>query len=318
MNLIICKYCNKEFEQTNKNKKFCSKECQKNYNKSKEYRQELKKIKSNVKCNFCGKEFHKTPSTIRDLNFCCRKCQNTFLARRQHEKSLDGKIEKCSICGKIFYRNKKEKIKSKMSFCSKECRNKYYEKHRTNKICEICGKEFTVALSRKNTSRFCSVECQLKWQRRFYKKVKCTNCKKEMLIDKTKQLYNKSNKFFCCNKCVGKYYTGKNSPTYKGISDITSSLRYYYENYQRKEIFAKYKKVCQKCGCVAEEVHHIVPLHKIIDNFIKNNKLPTETPEDRQLIINLIIEDKENIFNDLDNLIPLCKNCHKKEHVRRK
>lgn len=308
----ICKNCEKEFESNNKNKKFCSKDCYKQYNKTK-YHQDIKFTKiPNTKCDFCGIEFYKTPSAIHKLNFCCRKHQNTYLSKRKNEINNIPNVV-CNNCGKKFH--KKPFHIGKLNFCDLNCKKEYFnENNRVTKKCEYCNQPYTINKyhSENYNSRFCSKECMDNWQRRYYLYTYCFNCGKDIVVDKTRQSYHKTDMYFCSNKCANEILLNKNhNPNYKGITDITHALRYYYEKNQRGLIFKRDNKKCQICGKTAEEVHHKYPLYKIIEDYINcHPEYDINKLTDRERIIVNIINDENNFFNDLTNLMCVCKKCH--------
>ena len=268
---FTCSYCDKKFVTGNRLKGrkhyFCSREC------TLKFRTEVKAargtIKSipNCKCDYCGKEFHKVPSAIRNLNFCSRKCQNTFLAHRIRDKAQSDLNCTCENCGKKFHKKGSHKGKE-MDFCSLECVKEYQEKKRVIKHCLTCGKEFVVNEAQKDSAKFCSVACHDKYQRRFQIETTCTYCGTSIVVDKTRQLYNKSQLYFCSSKCIGRYFRGKNSPVYKDSSELVDILRRYFQRYQRVKVFARDRKICQVCGSPADHVHHITPIYQIVNEFL--------------------------------------------------
>ena len=308
----ICANCKKEFETNRSNKIFCCTECYKKYNRT-QYHQDIKFTKEpNIKCDFCGVSFYKVPSAIHDLNFCCRQHQNTYLSRKKNEINHTANTI-CNNCNKEIH--KKPSHIGKLNFCNEKCRKEYINNnHRSTLKCEQCGKEFTRNNYHveNNNARFCSKECMDKWQRRDYLYTHCFNCGKEIEVDKTRQMYHKTDMYFCSNKCANEILLDKeHNPNYKGITDITHTLRYYYEQNQRGLIFKRDNKTCQICNNSAEEVHHKYPLYKIIEDYIQNHQeYDVNKLEDRELIIHNIINDKSNIFNDFSNLTCVCKKCH--------
>lgn len=313
---FTCAYCGKEYKVKKYNKRaknhFCSLECRKKYQKEISPSRGISWKINNCKCNYCGKEFHKTPSDIKKLNFCSRKCQNTFLAHLVHDRAQQDLNCTCLNCGKKFHR--KHSRAGKIQFCNIECKKTYEEKLRKKKehleICPICGKEFVAGIKR---DKFCSIECQIAWQRRFYKEVRCSYCGKKITLDKTRQKCSKSGLFFCSNACIGKYYRGNRSPVYKGARSVLFVLRSYYERHQKRRAFAKYNSICQVCGNRAQHIHHIYPLHKIVDKYWKENNIKEEDTHERYLLAYKIIQEYP-IFSDESNLIALCKKCHKEHH----
>lgn len=65
---------------------------------------------------------------------------------------------------------------------------------------------------------------------------------------------------------------------------------------------------CQECGATKTElhVHHIIPFKSILDTIIENN------PGDNNSLYQTIINDEA--FLNTNNLITLCKQCHKHRH----
>lgn len=62
-----------------------------------------------IKCDYCGKEFSRRPSSIKAKNYCCKECR--------HADKVT--IVRCDACGKEF-----EKWNADVSvhnFCSREC-----------------------------------------------------------------------------------------------------------------------------------------------------------------------------------------------------
>lgn len=102
--ILKCKMCDKEFENYNKNAKFCSKQCYLLY------RKENGKLK-NVTCPVCNKTFRQSCS---GQIFCCVACR---------VKSTEDKLEcVCEYCGRAFIRKRSEIEKNKHHYCSNECR----------------------------------------------------------------------------------------------------------------------------------------------------------------------------------------------------
>lgn len=68
-------------------------------------------------CSYCGKEFSKKPSAIKNENYCCKECR--------HKAKYVVLI--CENCGKSFERSLAEGI-HKHNFCSRECAKPYLSK----------------------------------------------------------------------------------------------------------------------------------------------------------------------------------------------
>ena len=306
-----CEYCGEEFRTNNYNanssQHFC---CREHYLA---YKKEFGKMNTpNCTCEQCGKPIYKSACSLKTNKhtFCSRQCQNTFQAHERSKKHSDLNAT-CSYCGKAFHRSK-EHLSANQNFCSMECRKKYRESQRVKKVCKTCGKEFYVIKSRAKKASFCSVNCHDEYQRRFFITAKCAYCGKEITVDKTTQLYSKTGNYFCSNACVGKFFSGENSPTYKGTASVVNILRGYFQTYQRQDAFKRGKGKCVLCGARAEHVHHVYPIFRMIDDFcIKHPDI--DITQDCYYVASLIIKESKE-FKDPNNLIPLCKKCHYKQH----
>lgn len=113
--------------------------------------------------------------------------------------------KKCIICRK-FFEDKPSHIKDRRT-CSKKCMSIYYK---------------TLLRGNKNPH----------WKGGEIKKI-CWFCGKEYYVIRVKA--EKSH--FCSNQCKGKFYTGENSPHWKGKKKIIKK--------QKKEFK---KPLCKKCG----------------------------------------------------------------------
>lgn len=170
----ICEICHATFwcyPSQDKNRTVCSMRC---------YREKQEKARVQVTCTQCGKIFSRVKSLVKDgYNFCSKKCFNKHKSEqmiidgfKKHNKLRSGvsisiedvlnkKVTKCLQCGHEFLRTN-----WKQKFCSNECANDYKKAHRKlqNKVCEICGREFTCKSNKKG--RFCSHKCQWEAQSR--------------------------------------------------------------------------------------------------------------------------------------------------------
>ena len=181
-----------------------------------------------IKCLFCGKDKYVRPSDIRQgRKFCNEKC---YLAYVEKQKSVT-----CLCCGKIV--SFKESIANKRKFCNQECYDKYRNELHVSKVCEHCGKAFSVykseLIKNKNRGRFCSNKCKgdhtkFTKERQSREIVNCEFCNKEMEVFSGRVKSGKM--IFCSNKCYGRWrhetIIGDNHP---GKKD-------------------KYKVVCKICG----------------------------------------------------------------------
>ncbi len=114
-----------------------------------------------------------------------------------------------------------------------------------------------------------------------------------------------------CWDCYVKTIYGKGNNNYKGLADITSIVRQYSKIQWRPKILERDNFVCQCCGKMKNlDVHHIIPLSTIIEEFCKGKILTSI--ESRLEICKQIINLPQ--INDANNGKTLCKECHKKEH----
>jgi hypothetical protein len=163
------------------------------------------------------------------------------------------------------------------------------------KICKYCKKEF----NGRSSSVYCSRACRNKANPNVMTKEhrrKISDSMKGKNLGEKNGMYSKKGKLSPtygtkrtdeCKKRLSEMkiglYNGENNPNWKGgISD------YPYPEYWTKELKTKIRKrdnfVCQICGCVGYQVHHID-------------------------------YDKDNCSEN--NLITLCRSCHSKTNFNR-
>lgn len=316
--VFTCAYCGKEYETNNYNKNakihFCCSDHRVAYQREVQPSRGGFLREPNCVCEFCGKPIHKSPYQLKTNKhtFCSRVCQNTFQAREKSKRVQSDINAKCAYCGREFHKSNNDRGKHK-DFCNKECQQKYYAEQNVDKTCVVCGKKFKVVKSRANTAICCSVACQIAYQRRFYRIVRCAYCGKKFQIDKTRWESSNTKLFFCKNKCVGKYYSGTKSPTYKGTRNVSQILRGYFQLYQRPYIFKRDKSICQICGAPADHVHHIYPFSQIIHDFRKKHP-DIDITKDCYYVAAMIIKEMDK-FKDMSNLMAVCIGCHEKLHA---
>ena len=138
-------------------------------------------LKVKRKCLQCGEEYTLIPSRIisgKD-KFCSKECSSL------HQKRDRIKLN-CECCNEEIERTQSQYDKSQNHFCSTECAEIWKKEHfiSTNvlKICEICNAEYSVNLSRAESSVVCSVECQGKWQSKHLVGINANGFKSKELI----------------------------------------------------------------------------------------------------------------------------------------
>lgn len=62
-----------------------------------------------IRCDYCGKEFSRRPSSIKEKNYCCKECRHADKVQ----------IVRCDNCGKEFEKWKDYVFEH--NFCSREC-----------------------------------------------------------------------------------------------------------------------------------------------------------------------------------------------------
>ncbi len=254
-----------------------------------------------VKCNYCGKEFKITITRYNEsknkIFHCCR--EHAKLAKQEGKVKYSKEISLiCKHCNKEFklkesYYKKQSKRGQIPKYCSTECRIAEQRKNKEFVKCNNCGKEM-LAVKNKNILHFCNEKCRIEYAKKETQIITCDNCNKE--FEKNKYAYNRAKKHFCSKECYDEYRANKKE-TYKEISHYLRTHEKYDE--WRAKIFKRDKYECSKCGTKKNlHAHHINQLYDICDKYDMN--------------IDKILNSKE--FNDIDNGITLCQNCHALEH----
>lgn len=254
-----------------------------------------------VKCNYCGKEFKITITRYNEsknkIFHCCR--EHAKLANQEGKVKYSKEISLiCKHCNKEFklkesYYKKQSKRGQIPKYCSTECRIAEQRKNKEFVKCNNCGKEM-LAVKNKNILHFCNEKCRIEYAKKETQIITCDNCNKE--FEKNKYAYNRAKKHFCSKECYDEYRANKKE-TYKEISHYLRTHEKYDE--WRAKVFKRDKYECSKCGTKKNlHAHHINQLYDICDKYDMN--------------IDKILNSKE--FNDIDNGITLCQDCHALEH----
>ena len=185
----------------------------------------------------------------------------------------------CTVCGNTFFirrcwvRNERSGL-----YCSKDCQRKGrpYANHRISKVCEKCGKPFTVKRYAASTARYCSKKCRN--ADRITKK--CEWCGNVFYV-----VPSLANAHTCSDTCRAKrngfMRRGENAWNWKGgISNRTSKSILLIRQIKGEH------GCCEECGSKLElHGHHIKPWAKDIESRHKET-----------------------------NIEVLCSQCHAKKH----
>jgi hypothetical protein len=258
-------------------------------------------------CIYCGQEF-----TTRNPNaFCCKsieclKDHSRLITSKQNPSDFKYKL-KCQVCGEEFYTNNK-----KAKCCNQQCSGtfgilspikQYGEPQYTEAVvCKNCNSEFDVKKGQARSHKFCSHECKLEYS--------LNKVKNNMIGKKFNRLYildiyrktEKSGKirFFAQYKCdCGNYseasvdsitsnqatscgcygrevyrgQSGEDNPCWKGgITQIKDHLRSNINQWKLDSMKqCNYK--CEITGKSFDEIHHLYPFNKIIDETFEITKI---------------------------------------------
>lgn len=335
--VVKCLNCGKEMELSpSSSRKYCSNEC---------YHEAKKKMTPVVKltCEQCGKEFTRPKRSIQGQipRFCSRKCKSDYWGRNRVKQV-------CVVCGKEFLTQ--AKMSGPNRCCSPECsaknkKNPMLGPKMLKFTCEECGREFEKTQSYVNKEKrkhgpdyvpkFCSIKCYHKSRNGYKTKVTCEYCGKEYEIngyrDRTaekhfcsiscKRAYESDNHSVetVCKHCgktfvVNRYHYEHVKDHYcsqeckvaeiKVIKDTYAKLQHYlrssvqYDKW-RKAILERAGYKCEDCGAIGRlHAHHIKELYVIAKSY----------DFDAEQVLN------STEFNDIDNGVCLCTECHIKRH----
>lgn len=220
---------------------------------TKMYFEKKDKKVSKIKCDNCKKIFEKKNCLIGERNFCSIKCSENYNKVSKSIKRRKGKIVNCNFCGKKHYKKDSILKRGHMTFCSKDCHNKYMASD-VNKG--------------ENHYHFSRV------------KVYCANCEKELYV--TQYKYNNVKNHYCNYTCMGKHYSNtlrkENNPNWKGGYNKNGYGPYWGEI--SKKIRARDNYTCQRCNTHIKDlssnhkldVHHIIPIRNFNGDYNLANK----------------------------------------------
>lgn len=210
--MTTCKYCNNQFDNKGRNRKFCSATCYHKYRKGKPH--PSRKNRPILECDTCNKPFSIAPSRLKHGNprFCSTDCFYKWL--KGSERAPRTEIT-CNGCGGTirmlvsqYHNHKYEKY-----YCNEQC----MFKHRTppnpkvkkiKRVCAVCSKSFEVYPSqlRKDKCIFCSNKCAIIGRKpqplRTVHTIKlCQYCNKEMSL-----MPSEAKQRFCSQACAYAYH----------------------------------------------------------------------------------------------------------------
>lgn len=248
-----------------------------------------------ITCAHCGKEKSVAPSRANRAtvaNFCSNECSAAYAkgkGRGWKEEKKETSVS-CSQCGNQVVRKNSQLFDSGNVFCSRKCYAIYLKENSPKLgpsekfICDECGKEYYRSPCRKKdgVNHFCSKACAAKHRRSGRILVNCDACGKEYEV--TIHAYTKRDRRYCSEECRHEGQR-KNHPDRRilAYSILWRTIA--------REVRERDNHTCQQCGkyqvSPALDVHHIVPA----------KDFPLENI---------------HIANDPENLITLCRSCHRK------
>lgn len=244
----------------------------------------------NAECPTCEALFHK------------KQAMNAHHAQKHGERlALDERV--CECCGSEFHEYESRISNGRGVYCSQECLS---ADGRVERECVNCGREMVVESHRAEQydNLFCTKSCDAEWRSSHLAedghpmyveriKVECASCSDTLL--RRPAYVEKHERQFCDSSChwdwISEHQSGSDSPHWKG------GEAYYGEEWSdiRLEAIERDGGKCTRCGATRQEVkealghdldvHHIIPLREF---------------------------DELEAANELENLVTLCRRCHRK------
>jgi predicted nucleic acid-binding Zn ribbon protein len=252
-------------------------------------------------------------------------------------------MPKCLMCGKDIPEGRK--------FCSLSCgtrhRNLSRNRHPVLKICEQCGKEYTVKYYHKDISKFCSDECHLDYLRRNNRLEPCSYCGKPVEVNWKRR---NRKRYYCNNDCYNRSRSETKETVIcsgcgKPYTIFRSQKNLYLQHYCTRACYLEHGNISTTGYVTNEKYEHLRRRlcqtseylkwkHEVLerDGFTctisgdtkdlrVHHKMPlykivykyNPTLDDN---LNTILSSPE--FNDVSNGVTLCNSCHMKEHHQSK
>ena len=316
---FVCETCGKTFTRTERQIKnaalhkepirFCSRECKdKSWGKN----------RVEVVCDICGTKFLKQKKNIHKHNYCSKECYDKY--KKDQIVTL-----KCPTCGLEFTRTKGYIAKANrrgqnVRYCSKDCARfgsllkklfignidmADYKDFCQNLTCEYCGEHFQLKTTeamlklyiqtknRPEIKTFCTNRCRKQYLKTHTSVEQiCANCNKSFMITKNEFMHGRT---FCTEACRKQFFNRKNKDC-DLLSRLRGTLQY---RHWRQNVAMRDKFTCQNCGSTENlHVHHIKELYKIAEENHNDYEKTLQSYD----------------FNDINNGITLCSECHSKIH----
>jgi hypothetical protein len=308
---LPCSFCGKDVERCPSQLKqyrqyksknvFCNKSCMTKYHTGDGNPNRRKENEVELKCQCCGQTFYRpqwlsfNPGTKKPIKFCSRECY------RQHRLKESGAMFSCDVevvcawCGKLKKVTSHNYRKQKSFFCDALCQGEYQSVFFSGKSAH--GYKGGFALNDRPSYKHYSGQIDFKVETRMsidglFLEVKCSYCgkwfeptRKYLFAVMNRFRYNSGDlNFYCsagCKKACPVFWQRKYPKGFKRASsrEVSPDLRQMCLERDGWE--------CQRCGKTEPPLH----CHHI-DGAVQN----------------------KIISNDLENVITLCKACHKEVH----
>lgn len=239
----------------------------------------------------------------------CPKCGSTYDSRRgmyNHHKAVHGgsvaSVEvDCEWCGEALTRRRWRVESYDNQFCDGDCHAEYRsakirgESHpryedKVERDCRACGETFKIYPYRKKSAKFCSHECHGEWKTKTgTEEVECESCGDR--VKKHKRMVERADHHFCSKSCYGEWAAanrnGTDHPLWDGGGSVTTTIRTLINESSWNRIATDNRTdECYMCGVSGEEYGLTLNVHHIIPVMFGGSNHP-------------------------DNLMTLCKSCHR-------
>lgn len=186
-------------------------------------------------CGYCGTAMHYRQERHKK-RYCNNKCRGLARVGVPPTNKLLRETRGCKNCQSPFI----VRVNSDQFFCSKACGNasrkgKYFGfTNRVTLSCQICHKEFTAAMVRKDVAKYCSYACMAKaktllrgaahplYRAASHLIKKCAYCGKIFRTTRPRVLIGQGR--FCSRKCVGAWISQRQKGRISSIERIVAAV----------------------------------------------------------------------------------------------